>query len=343
MPPRSRVTKHVIDIASDRFYGCEQCRHADAFDCIDDVLEPLRLKLRERRRLFRRLTCPGCESAVPSGTRVATPSREQVRQAVSFKKFETRYRDDVESFRTFLIRYPMLGIQHPFGQLLANVMKKASKTVLHASHWYRTVGIEDDDFGPRPQHETISGGRYNQTGQHVWYLSSDEKTAAVEKLRLLKSNCPIKVAKIELLEPLAVLDLRAAIWGNDPTGHWILRNVVDRRFVSEPTNDTDKTRPQYRVPQFIADLAHKQRFWGILYDSTRPSPQNNPEAVGHNLVVFDPTSGSCKELSYSTLEFAKHLEYDPIFDLERCRLLPSEVQSSENVFFTNTYTLKSNP
>jgi len=46
--------------------------------------------------------------------------------------------------------------------------------------------------------------------------------------------------------------------------------------------------PEYRVPQFVADLARRRGLRGILYDSTRPSAYNNPEAVGHNLVVFDP-------------------------------------------------------
>jgi hypothetical protein len=259
---------------------------------------------------------------VPSGSLVATPSEEQVKQSISFKKFERLHRHHVEEFRTSLIQYPMLGAQDPFGQLLVKSMRKAKNTVLQPSCWYRAVAhTPDPDFEPRSRYETINAGRYNQIGQRVWYLGSDEKTAAVEKLRAPRSGCPLSIGKIELLESLTVLDLRATLGGEDPIGQWILRNVVDRRFVSEPTNDVDKSRPQYRVPQFIADLARQRRFRGILYDSTRPSPQNNPEAVGHNLVVFDPIPLH-KKCSHAALEFAEDLEYDVMFSMERWRLLP---------------------
>ena len=46
-----------------------------------------------------------------------------------------------------------------------------------------------------------------------------------------------------MLEPLVVLDLRPALWGNDPTGHWLLRNVVtDGLFPNRSTNTTKPNR-----------------------------------------------------------------------------------------------------
>ena len=171
--PRSRRTRYLVELAWERFHGCEECRRADAFDCIDDVLGPLRLKQREVKRLFRRLTCPGCESMVPSGSLVATPSEEQVKQSISFKKFERLHRHHVEEFRTSLIQYPMLGAQDPFGQLLVKSMRKAKNTVLQPSCWYRAVAhTPDPDFEPRSRYETINAGRYNQIGQRVWYLGA---------------------------------------------------------------------------------------------------------------------------------------------------------------------------
>jgi hypothetical protein len=117
-----------------------------------------------------------------------------------------------------------------------------------------------------------------------------------------------------LLEPIAVLDLRSVIWGEDSIREWILRNVVDSRFIAERTSDAEDTRPEYRVPQFVADLARRRRLRGVLYDSTRPSAYNNPEAVGHNLVVFDPFPANAIE-DESAVEFGEP-DYDP-FGLER--------------------------
>ena len=120
--------------------------------------------------------------------------------------------------------------------------------------------------------------------------------------------------EVELSESLIVLDLR---WGisdqRDPAGHWVLRNVVNRGFVSEPTDDSDDSRPQYRLPQYIGDLARQRGFRGILYDSTRPGAYNNPDAFGHNLVLFHPIPiGSYADAVHSdkVFEFANP-DYGP--------------------------------
>jgi hypothetical protein len=119
---------------------------------------------------------------------------------------------------------------------------------------------------------------------------------------------------IKVLAPIMVLDLRSVVWGEDPIRQWILRNVVDSRFISEPTSDLEDTRPEYRIPQFIADLARRRTFRGIKYDSTRPSAYNNPEAAGYNLVVFDHFPAHVIEHE-ATIEFGEP-DYDP-FSLER--------------------------
>ena len=140
----------------------------------------------------------------------------------------------------------------------------------------------------------------------------------MEVLREPRPGIPFCIAKVEILEPLHVLDLSFAICGEDPSGHWILRNVVDRRFVSEPTEQGDESCPQYRIPQYVADLARKQGFDGILYDSSRPSAYNNPEAVGSNLVVFKVLPAySYRIISQEKFEFSEPKNYNAFLDHER--------------------------
>jgi RES domain len=312
---RSRLTQFLLDAARERFYGCEACSGSDAFDLIDDAIAPLRLKGRESKRLFRSLTCPWCESWVGSGMLVAVATPEQLRQTRLSKKFDALYGAEVEDFRKFLIKYPMLGAEHPFGKVLSKAITRAGKTVVEPSVWYHATRYSDaPNFGPRPQGKAIKANRYNQIGQVGWYLASDEKTAGVEQLRTLEFGKPVCIARIRLLERIVVLDLRSCIWGEDPARQWILRNVVDKRFISQPASDVADTRPEYRVPQFVADLARRRKFRGILYDSARPSPHNNPEAVGQNLVVFDPVPAYAVE-SESAVEFHEP-DYDP-FGAER--------------------------
>lgn len=278
---RSRLTRLLVDVAREWFYACEVCFKSEAFDPIEDALAPLHLKPRELKRLLKRLTCPRCESPVGSGMLVVTPTVEQLKQSRLSKKFDPLYSRQLREIREFLIKYPMLGAEHPFGKLLSRVMKRAKRSTVEPSVWYRATRYSDEPkFEPRPQREATRANRYNQIGQVAWYLASDEKTAAVETLREPKAGDPRWIARVTLLEPIVVLDLRSVIWGEDPIRQWILRNVVDSRFISEPTSDIEDTRPEYRVPQFVADLARTRKLRGILYDSTRPSAYNTQKQWG---------------------------------------------------------------
>ena len=51
------------------------------------------------------------------------------------------------------------------------------------------------------------------------------------------------MADVQLNEPINVLDLRSVFWVTDPLRQWILRNVVDGRFISEPAAEVEDTRP----------------------------------------------------------------------------------------------------
>lgn len=299
---RSRLTRVLLDLAWKRFHACDVCdREAPIF--IEEALAPLRLKQRELKRLFRQLTCPCCESPVRAGTFVVPWDLDELRRARFARRFEEDYGALLGDFREFLIKYPKLGAVHPFGKLLSKVMKSARTTVLGPSVWYHAKSLQR-----KPPHNN----RYNEIGQESWYLAGDNKTAAVEVMREPRTGEKVRIDEIELGEPVEVLDLRSLVWGeDDPVRQWILRNVVDSGFISEPSSD-QKGRPEYLVPEFIADLARTRRVRGILYDSTRPSPQNNPNAVGHNLVIFGPRPQHFTG-SQSMAEFGElgQLEDDP--------------------------------
>src|SRR5260370_1938878 len=127
---RPRRTRELVELAQERFYGCDVCRHDDSYDCIDDVVAPLRLLKRERERLLRALTCPGCESRVQSGTFVLGADRSQLRRLALSKKFDRLHKQEYEEFRDLLLPYPMLGAEHPFGRPLAKAVSHAKKTNL---------------------------------------------------------------------------------------------------------------------------------------------------------------------------------------------------------------------
>lgn len=297
--PKTRRTKELIALAQERFYSCEICRQNDSYDLIDDVLKPLRLRKRERNRLFSCLSCPGCESPVQAGTCVLALDQSELRRLSLSKRFDRLHVKDLEQFRDFLVQHPMLGAEHPFGRMLAKAVSRAKKTKLEPGSWFRaTKDTGETVLAPRPRERTARAYRFNQIGQVAWYLGKDVQTAAVEALREPKSNVPFAIQEIDILEAVRVLDLRF-------TEIWILGEVIARRFISEPTDDRDESRPQYRVPQFIADLARRYGFRGIVYRSTCPSAYNNPEALGTNLVLFDPIPQQYKLAPIEVMEFGE--------------------------------------
>ena len=326
--PKSRPTKLLVELAQERILGCEQCSKGKAFDFAGSILGPLRLKKREGARLLRALTCPNCEAHVGSDALVAVPTQEQMVQWRQSKKFESLYAKRVAEFRFHLVRFPALALNHSFGQLLARAVRRTRLTTLQPRTWYRAVrNLDNPQFGPRPQDRAGRAYRFNQIGQIAWYLGTDQKTAAVEVLRSPQQATPFAISEIEILQPVSVLDLRVKLWGDESTFHWTLRNVINRGLISQPTDDVDESRPQYRLPQFIADLAREKGARGILYNSSRPSAYNNPEAVGDNLILFDPIPSNRIGVPIE-LEFFGP-DYDP-FGLETWKLKPHRQRATES-------------
>lgn len=317
---KTRRTRELVELAQERFFGCDVCRHKDSYDWIEDVLKPLKLRKRESGRLFRALTCPGCESRVRSGTFVLGAGSNVLWRLALSKKFDRLHKEEMEEFREHLLQHPVLCGEHPFSRQLAKAVSRAKKTELEPALWFRaTTDANEKVLGPRSRERAARAYRFNQIGQVAWYLGKDAQTAAVEALREPKSKVPLGIQKIEILEAIPVLDLRLPLWGDNPTESWILSEVIARRFISEPTENSDESRPQYRVPQFIAELARRYRFGGILYDSTRPSAYNNPEAWGTNLVLFDPIP-LYQVWPVEVMEFGG--PDDAIFSMERWPLRP---------------------
>ena len=186
--PRARSTKSLIELTQERVFGCEECRSDDSYDSIEEVVAFLRLRKRENKRLFRLLTCPCCESPIDPGTFVLDASRSDLRSMSLSRKFDRLYKDDLEDFRDFLLKYPMLGADHPFGKLLADAMRRAKKTQLSPRHWFRaTTNLKEIALGPSQRERATKAYRFNQIGQVAWYLATDVRTAAVEVLRV---TCP---------------------------------------------------------------------------------------------------------------------------------------------------------
>ncbi len=135
--PKTRRTRQLIELAQERFSGCDLCRRDDSYNLIDDLLRPLSLRKRERTRLFGALSCPGCESRVRSGRWVLGLDRSELRRLSLSKKFDRLHEKELVRFRGFLVKHPMLGAEHPFGRMLGQAVSRAKKTRLAPTPWFR--------------------------------------------------------------------------------------------------------------------------------------------------------------------------------------------------------------
>jgi hypothetical protein len=70
------------------------------------------------------------------GMSVVGSTEDQVRQLELARRFDGIYRPDLEAFRSFLIRYPMLGGQHPFGRALFEAIRRATEFSLEPAIWF---------------------------------------------------------------------------------------------------------------------------------------------------------------------------------------------------------------
>jgi hypothetical protein len=87
------------------------------------VLKPVKLSVTERRCLYRKLTCPNCETAIhdPFYEPVATYTAEDSRAAQRVKTFERNHAKQFERFRRFILDYMRgwrTGFVHETGEVL---------------------------------------------------------------------------------------------------------------------------------------------------------------------------------------------------------------------------------
>jgi RES domain-containing protein len=274
---RSRLTRHLVSLAHDRFHGCESCWRSNAFGFADETLADLSLGIRESRRLFRSLRCPRCDERIEPYTYVVTATEEELEECEQDRRFEKLYGRKLERFRAFLVCYPTLGAKRRTGRQLIRAVSQAKTLVLGPRSWYHA--------SLKPGVPGLRAGRFHQVGQQYSYFAADRETAAVEALREIKSDL-VEIAEIEIREPRTVIDLRRPVAGEDRLGSWFLRCVVARGYLSEATSERDTSQKEYRMPQFISDAAHQRGIHGVLYNSTRPSPLS--EVGGDCLVLFLP-------------------------------------------------------
>lgn len=293
---------------------------SDAFDYVDELFSKLRLTKSERSRLSKNLYCPNCENHLEPHHSIVFYTEEEEKHIRRTASWDKRYSPQFDEFQDFLVKYPSLGGLHPTGEQLVRAIKRARARTLEPGIWYRARGYEenqqftaDDFFPPSPQRHKVSVGRYNNAGQRAYYLGNSPETVAVETLRDKKADDgKLWIARVELLEPLRVLDLRFQILGKEEHYPLLLYGLLYAEKINEVQKPSDLSNPQYRLPQYIADLVRWRKLDGILYTSTQEYPFSW-RVFGQNLVMVSPRNESFRIMDdYSLYNWARTIDDGPL-------------------------------
>ena len=219
---------------------------------------------------------------------------------------------------------------------------------------------EQDVLPADPRKVSLGAGRFNSPGQLGYYLADSQGTAAgevlpyAETIALMHDRDPqleasdvsehlgippavaeeslreridardgLVIGRISITAPVRVLDLRVSILGESPIRSVLLEGLVHTGALRRPTDYDDKSLPQYRVPQYIADLVRHRGLAGIVYSSSRGLP---PEFPATNLVLFRVEDGMVKAISIGRYRWRGLPESDSLMDVGRATVL-EEVRS----------------
>ncbi|TQR46382.1 RES family NAD+ phosphorylase [Paenibacillus popilliae] len=197
----------------------------------------------------------------------------------------------IDDLHLHLITSPMLGLDHDVGRSILKHIGKMPKINIENKIYYRARELksmspytESEMWNPPVGRVPIGEGRYNHFAQSYLYMADNEETVFKEVIPPWHKTC--SMARFKVIKCSNVLDLRRVTYYNDDSESLLFSLIhymlVFEGAVSKPV-ENEFIKSEYLIPRFLADAARRNRFNGILFNSTK-----NPN--GENLVLFDPES-----------------------------------------------------
>lgn len=195
----------------------------------------------------------------------------------------------IDDFYSHLVSFPMLGLDHDVGRLILKHISKLPKVDVENKMYYRARELksmspysESEMWNPPVGKVQIGEGRYNHFAKSYLYMADNEETVFKEVIPAWHKTC--SMARLKVVKCTNILDLRRVSYYNDDSENHIFSllhyMLVFEGAVSKPV-ENEFIKNEYLIPRFLADAAYRNRFNGILFNSTK-----NPN--GENLVLFNP-------------------------------------------------------
>lgn len=320
LPELNKTATKYLEKAQKELKYCITCQPYDGGDYIwimgtettvDEIFDGLNVPEKYREDIATHLHCPNCgnegfEQYDVAGTKDIDDFEIEIeirRQEKVFKKFAKK----VQCLNEYLSEYPSLGLGDPMGRKIRQEIQKSKQNVVTISiqQWSRARLVEgakvfNESDLMAPGIGISSGGRFHHPGQSVLYLAENERLAMAETLNQPDAPSLVWVQNYQQNSDIVdILDLRNSWMNISKIESETIQALLASSIVFDKIEDRNsKWRPQYLLPNFIADCAREVGFRGIIYSSTR--------GKGDNLVLFNP-----KDPSVQTMDEPRVLIYEP--------------------------------
>lgn len=187
------------------------------------------------------------------------------------------FESNIKAIAELSARTPFLLLTNNFALEIYELIHdhfKNVKSVLPQSSFYRArlttevMTLDYKEFTVAPK-SVIGEGRYNHSGDQVFYLSSDIDTCFNE---LGGKLCYI--AEINLTKEIKILDLTEPEEKSST-----LNALVASALLNSPISATGYDKPAYVFSRFVADCAKSAGFDAIKYPSTKLNGYNYNLAI----------------------------------------------------------------
>lgn len=174
---------------------------------------------------------------------------------------------DVFEFYRHLVKFPMLGIQHPIGERIFNEINKVTLQTFEQIELYRVrsrnlnkraIPYTDIEMFEAP-YGVAGHGRFNVIGQGELYTCSS-RNVALKEIAVESSDLSYDIIKWKLNQPVRLLDLSS----------------YDSLLVQYTSFDMSTSNKQeYLIPNFLSQCVKFHGITGIRYKSITDSNAKN--------------------------------------------------------------------
>ncbi|MEK4670707.1 RES family NAD+ phosphorylase [Niallia sp. FSL R7-0271] len=258
----------------DKIIYTQKYGDVDDLETVYDLIEGYDLPNEIKQKVYKHIYCSSChnklESDQPYVTSYEVDRWYQVELETVVQTFDIT-KTDGNNFILYLLENPMLGLNHPVGQKIFNMIKtkKISGISLLESgerlyrgrkrnNFERMAAFIPEELWNPPEGLPVQG-RYNPPGISTLYLA-DNQNVIINELNLNLDTESLDIAEFLILKDMLIWDVRELdieIFNSIPS--------LNKRFV---------LNQEYVFPNFIAQCLMANNYKGIIYNSTRGEGAN---------------------------------------------------------------------